>query len=315
MKKIIVLSILIVIKSTSLFSQDKNVFTATKQLKLRKDAKAFNAKIPSAKEWVADVEKLIAANDCEGLNKIVWLYSYMTVNDDNTISYDSINPACFKEAGGDNELFYSTWHKVGVELGKCKRLDILFGKFGIKKGETEFHPQIIPGQSRHYEMIEEVKKNWSSENKSFNEALIDLINKQNTYNEKADYAYNIFEYLYYKYNYAKDTEIDVKLVETMSIVYKRLEYSWQNLPRLLEYWSDINYQEAVPNIIESLSAGDNRIRYNAVKALRKMKVKSAISKLEYLAKNDPFYYIDDYGVIVYETRDAAKEAIEYIKSE
>ena len=132
MKRIIVLSILAVYGSISLFAQDKNVFTATKQLKLRKEAKAHNASIPKAKDWIANVDKLISANDCDGLNNIVWLYAYMIVKDDNTVSYDSINPACYKETGGDNELFYSTWHKVGVTLGKCERLDILFGKFGVK---------------------------------------------------------------------------------------------------------------------------------------------------------------------------------------
>ncbi len=286
-------------------------FMNLKKFKVSKDIKKIHtATVPQATEWCDKVDKLIKAKDLDGLENLKWEYVYFDYGSGRSsdVSIVKVNTTIlpnFSLRGGNEDIFYEYWNKVGITMAINGRLGYI----------AEDHIKITPTKDnrgaklyetvhikKQLELLKAIRSEFEKKGGDFNKEIVKLLNNSSIdKSERNGYAY------YYMRNYFTELDIyDKEVIESLMPYYHAHE-QW------IFYLSSANYKPAIPKFYEALKNEDVDTRAEAVIALGRMKVKEALPKLELIAKSDTYYYVDNDLYKVYPVRDRAKEAIQKIK--
>lgn len=273
----------------------------------RKAMKKANQAIPKAAEWTAKVDGFIASKNCDSLVYLKWEYYYYDV------SYNTkpVTPVSYPEVfGGSTEKFKTYYTKVAIALAECKQWDFILGSYkdSAKANQLVYSP--------FDDMTKELREYWLKKyTKSPDKEIIESLNNpQLTDEQKSKFSLNIMSNIFDKNLFQNPTIILDALMPYYDKNLSKIDNDYDSNRRMWIYnWGQLKYTPAIPQIKAALLAKNSKIRYAAVFALGELNVKSALSKLEIIAKNDPIYYLDDYGNKIYDIRDAANEAIQKIK--
>lgn len=312
--------------TSGLFAQTEHTGTFTKEklsklmaIKAKKEAKTANQQnIPTLDAWKADVDKKLANEDCEGLLNLQWAFPYQYVTDYG--EYSMLNkgfiilPAYGDEGmQGSKDLFKEYWIKVGTMLGKCNKIDFLLTDYyyintldDFRGNEpffyvTDFH------LDNYLEMWIAISEHLKGEGKSLRLIFADMLNNNSyTSEQRNNFSEKIRDLINYTNNYDYSSENMDKLVDALFLYYTE-SIDW------IAFFGNFKYKPALPKIINALKSSEPNIRITAANFLGYMEEKSALPKLQILAENDPYYFIDDYGYRVYTVREAANAAIQKIE--
>lgn len=309
------ISLICILTFISLHSDSQELLNAVKGKKNREAAKEINSKIPTAAQWTANVDRLIDNKDTQGLLALQWKYRFIDVYGygESDYSTETAIPVLHNEDpmvfGGSEQLYKQYFVKVGVALAELGQLSFVLSEYldssdqvSISSGHTywEFIQLLCEGIDAHFV---------SQGSNIDQEATLMLKNESIASETRRDCAETLIHYYSNENKKCSD-----ELNKAVLAFYDEFFVRYTDFgPFLMQYWAKVDFRDAIPHLIKTLSSDIPKTRITAIQALGDMHAKEALSKLEIIAENDSFYYIDEYGNRIFEIREVAEQAIQAIE--